>query len=464
MADILSTVLSSHYVTEFFILIKLNLSYILLCLVLAMFLAKLYSMVKRRNIYLVDFASYKPTDELKCSHEIFLEHSGLLGIFSEESLAFQRTILEKSGLGQSTYFPEAMWELPPNPCMDKARIEIETVLFGAIDEVLNKTGIKPSEIGILVVNSSLFNPTPSLCSMIINHYKLKSDIVSYNLGGMGCSAGLISVDLAKRLLQVHPDSCALVVSTENITLNWYWGNKRSMLVSNCLFRMGAGAVLLSNRTSDRSRAKYQLIHTIRTHKGNEDRGYKCAYQEEDNTGSVGVTLSKDLTSVAEEALKSNLTTLGPLVLPIAEKVKFVVNYISRKWLLMEVKPYVPDFKLAFDHFCIHAGGRGVLDKVERSLNLTEWHLEPSRMSLYRFGNTSSSSLWYELAYSEAKGRIKKGDKVCQIAFGSGFKCNSAVWHALKTVDPATLKSADRRSIKNAWIDEIDRFPVDLPKA
>jgi 3-ketoacyl-CoA synthase len=36
----------------------------------------------------------------------------------------------------------------------------------------------------------------------VNHYKLRGNILSYNLGGMGCSAGLISIDLAKDLLQV----------------------------------------------------------------------------------------------------------------------------------------------------------------------------------------------------------------------------------------------------------------------
>ena len=98
----------------------------------------------------------------------------------------------------------------------------------------------------------------------------------------------------------------------------------------------------------------------------------------------------------------------------------------------------------------------MLDELEKNLGLSEWHMEPSRMTLYRFGNTSSSSLWYELAYSEAKGRIKKGDRVWQIAFGSGFKCNSAVWHALRTINPKYEKS-------NPWIDEIDKFPVYVPK-
>lgn len=105
-----------------------------------------------------------------------------------------------------------------------------------------------------MVNCSLFNPTPSLSAMIINHFKMRSDIDSFNLGegdrppgspcrrslavfranvwaeaevcsarlhpaelaallapggpvpsagGMGCSAGMISIDLAKKMLRVR---------------------------------------------------------------------------------------------------------------------------------------------------------------------------------------------------------------------------------------------------------------------
>jgi len=54
------------------------------------------------------------------------------------------------------------------------------------------------------------------------------------------------------------------------------------------------------------------------------------------------------------------------------------------------KPYVPDFRKAFDHFCIHTGGRGIIDGLEKELKLTRPQVEPSRASLYRFGNTSST--------------------------------------------------------------------------
>ncbi|XP_049394438.1 3-ketoacyl-CoA synthase 11-like [Solanum stenotomum] len=434
---------------------KFNLVTVILCSALVVFLGTLYFMTRPRKVYLVDFSCYKPKPDVMCSKEVFMERSKQAGVFTEENLAFQKKILERSGLGQKTYFPEALLRVPAEPNMAEARKEAEMVMFGAIDELLAKTGVKAKDIGILVVNCSLFNPTPSLSAMIVNHYKLRGNVMSYNLGGMGCSAGLISIDLAKQLLQVNPNSYALVVSMENITLNWYFGNNRSMLVSNCIFRMGGAAILLSNRSSDRRRSKYQLIHTVRTHKGADDRSYGCVFQEEDEKKEIGVALSKDLMAVAGEALKTNITTLGPLVLPMSEQLLFFMTLVARKIFKMKIKPYIPDFKLAFEHFCIHAGGRAVLDELEKNLELSQWHMEPSRMTLYRFGNTSSSSLWYELAYTEAKGRIKKGDRTWQIAFGSGFKCNSAVWRALKTVNPAKEK--------NPWMDEVHEFPVEVPR-
>uniref|UniRef100_A0ACD5TDD0 Uncharacterized protein n=1 Tax=Avena sativa TaxID=4498 RepID=A0ACD5TDD0_AVESA len=436
--------------------LQYNLVSVLACSALLVAACTAYLLTRPRPVYLVDFACYKPDDARRCSRARFMDCTERLGTFTDDNVAFQRRIVERSGLGEDTYLPEAVLNLPPNPSMANARREAEMVMFGALDQLFAKTGVKPKDIGILVVNCSLFNPTPSLSAMVVNHYKLRGNIVSYNLGGMGCSAGLISVDLAKDLLQVYPNTYAVVISMENITLNWYFGNDRSMLVSNCLFRMGGAAMLLSNRRAARRRSKYQLVHTVRTHKGADDRAFGCVYQQQDDDGKTGVSLSKDLMAIAGGALKTNITTLGPLVLPVSEQLLFFATLAAKKLFNAKVKPYIPDFKLAFEHFCIHAGGRAVLDELESNLQLSEWHMEPSRMTLHRFGNTSSSSLWYELAYAEAKGRIKKGDRTWQIAFGSGFKCNSAVWRALRSINPATESG-------NPWADDIHRFPVPVPK-
>jgi 3-ketoacyl-CoA synthase len=321
--------------------------------------------------------------------------------------------------------------------MDRAREEAMTVMSGCLDELFQRTGLKPTDVDMLIVNCSLFNPTPSLTAMVINKYKMRSDIKNYNLSGMGCSAGVIAIDLAKDLMQVHKNCNCILISTENITQNWYTGNDKSMLISNTLFRMGGAAILLSNKWGDRWNAKYKLECTVRVHKAAIDKAYQAVYQREDASGKRGVALSKQLMEVAGDALKSNLTILGPMVLPWSEQIKFFLNFLYRRLELYMGKdkqkrtpPYVPDFKKAFQHFCIHAGGRAIIDGLEENLKLEQHHVEPSRATLYRYGNTSSSSIWYELMFIERSGRMKRGDKVFQIALGSGFKCNSAVWKRL----------------------------------
>ncbi|KAI3958341.1 hypothetical protein MKW98_011029 [Papaver atlanticum] len=398
------------------------------CFVLIVLCLIIYIMTRHKPVHLIDYACYHPPAHLQAPTQYYLERAKALGNLDESSFEFQRKILERSGLGEETHLPKALHCIPSQASMVTAREETEQVMFGALDNLFYSTNVNPQDIGVLVVNCTLFDPTPSLSAMIVHKYKLRSDIKSFNLGGMGCSSGVIAVDLAKNLLQFHRNTYAVVMSTENVTLSTYSGDNKSMMITNCMFRVGGAAILLSNKYVDRHRAKYKLVHIVRTHRGLDDKSFKCIYQEQDETGIVGVSLG----------LKINITTLGPLVLPIKEQLHFFITMVVKKlFRKSKMKMYIPDFKLAFDHFCIHAGGRGVIDELEKSLQLSSVHVEASRMTLQRFGNTSSSSIWYELAYIESKGRMHKDDRVWQIAFGSGFKCNSAAWVALKNVKPAS---------------------------
>lgn len=93
---------------------------------------------------------------------------------------------------------------------------------------------------------------------------------------------------------------------------------------------------------------------------------------------IDISLSKNLMAVVRDALKTNITTLVPLVLPLSEQLLFFATVVVRTLFKMKVKPYIPGFKLAFEHCCIHARGRAVLDELEKNLQLSEW---PSRMTL-----------------------------------------------------------------------------------
>ncbi|KAK9074306.1 hypothetical protein SSX86_006903 [Deinandra increscens subsp. villosa] len=436
-----------------FILTHFGLYHVLIITTLIL-VSRVYLATRSTPTYLVDFTCFKPGDHLKGTMEKLLEVSQNMGVFSQDTIYFQKRIITSSGIGDETYFPPGEHAQPPQLTWETTLEEVELVMYGVIESLFQKTRVAPQDIGILIVNCSAFNPNPSLTSMVINRYKLKPEILSYNLSGMGCSAGLISIGLAQNLLKTHPNTYAIVLSIEALTHMWYLGNDRSMLLGNCLFRMGGAAVMLSNKDRDRSRSKYELAHMIRTHGGADNNSYNSVQLREDDKGILGVSLSRKLMTVAGETLKTNITTLGPLVLPFSEQLFFLITLVKKKILKMKVKPYVPNFKFAFEHFCVHAGGRAVLSEVQKNLNLTEWDMEPSSMTLHRFGNTSSSSCWYELCYIEAKGRVSKGDRVWQIALGSGFKCNSVVWRALKSVPPGGCMG-------EAWSDCIGRYPVNV---
>eukprot|EP01113_Clastostelium_recurvatum_P001596 TRINITY_DN1064_c0_g1_i4.p1 TRINITY_DN1064_c0_g1~~TRINITY_DN1064_c0_g1_i4.p1 ORF type:complete len:504 (+),score=167.57 TRINITY_DN1064_c0_g1_i4:16-1527(+) len=419
--------------TDLYLIFTLGASLVLL----ALFIVTIYLSRRERTVYLVDFTTFRCPDDLKVSHDFFMQHTRNVGFFDEAAIDFQEKLIYKTGLGNETYLPPGIMSEPPNICMETARDEAIMVLSGCMDDLFARTGLKPEEIDILIVNCSLFNPTPSMAAMIMNKYKMRSDTLSYNLSGMGCSASVVSIDLAKHLLQVKRNSTAVVLSTENITQNWYRGSERSMLVSNTLFRVGGAAILLSNRSKDSWRAKYKLFASVRVTKACSDRAYNAVYQLEDDKMIKGVRLApgKELLAVVGDALKSNLSVLGPMVLPWSEQIKFFANYCARKLMPKKKIPmYTPDFKKAFNHFCIHAGGRAVIDGLEQNFHLTPYDVEPSRATLYRYGNTSSSSIWYELNFIELQHKVKKGEKVWQLAFGSGFKCNSAVWVALRDIN------------------------------
>ena len=50
-------------------------------------------------------------------------------------------------------------------------------------EALIFPGVSPEEFDFVVVNSSLFNPDPSHSSIVKEHFKLRSDVHCFDLGG-----------------------------------------------------------------------------------------------------------------------------------------------------------------------------------------------------------------------------------------------------------------------------------------
>ena len=148
----------------------------------------------RRSVYLVDYSCFKPISDCRIPMAMFREYMAhFMPFLDDRSIHFITRVLDTSGLGEETCLPPSLHYIPPSFGFSHARAEAELVVFSTIDDLLRKTRISPTAIDILVVNCSLFSPTPSYSDMIMSKYKLRDDIRSVHLSGMGCSAGLIAV-------------------------------------------------------------------------------------------------------------------------------------------------------------------------------------------------------------------------------------------------------------------------------
>ncbi|KAK6935937.1 FAE1/Type III polyketide synthase-like protein [Dillenia turbinata] len=409
-----------------------------------------------QDCYILDYECYKPPDDRKLNSDFcgqIIKRNQNLGL---EDYKFLLRIIVSSGLGEHTYGPRnVLAGREESPSIQDAIEEMEEFFSDSIGKLLSRSRVSASEVDVLVVNVSMLACVPSLTSRIVNRYKMRHDVRTFNLSGMGCSASLISIDAVQSIFKSRKNVVALVVASESIAPNWYSGSDRSMILANCLFRSGGCAILLTNnRALAAERAMFKLKCLVRTHHGARDEAYECCMQQEDDQGLPGFHLSKSLPKAATEAFIDNLKTIAPKILPMRELLRFtLVSYLQKRKNLNSDQTgeahgkATVNFRAGVDHFCLHAGGMAVVDGIGRSLELSDYEVEPARMTLYRWGNTSASSLWYELGYMEAKKRLKKGDRVFMISFGAGFECNSCLWEVVRDLGNA-----------NVWEDCIDKYP------
>ncbi|KAL5734833.1 hypothetical protein ACOSP7_032694 [Xanthoceras sorbifolium] len=441
-----------------------SLLYLLPLVYFIFYLCNLVFQKRNQCCYMLAYECYKATDEQDkaaggrtldtqtCAAIVFRNRNLRL----EEYRFLLKTIVN-SGIGEETYGPRNIIAgREETASLTDALWEMDDLMFTTLDRLFSRTGISPQEIDILVVNVSLFSPSPSLTARVVNRYKMRDDVKVFNLSGMGCSASLVAVDLVQQLFKTYKNKLAIVVSTESIGPNWYCGREKSMMLSNCLFRSGGCSMLLTNKNSLKSKAILKLNCSVRTHFGSNNEAYGCCIQVEDGLGYRGFRLSKCLTRSAGTALTENLQVLVPKILPIRQLLRYAIvsfyrNYTKTKSL--ESVGESLNLKTGVEHFCIHPGGRAVIDGLGKSLGLSDYDLEPARMALHRFGNTSAGGLWYVLGYMEAKKRLKKGDRILMISLGAGFKCNNCVWEVMN------MKHNLEEENANVWKDCIDRYPL-----
>ena len=201
------------------------------------------------------------------------------------------------------------------------------------------------------------------------------------VGFMGCYAAVSALRTAYHIVRSEPAARVLAVTVELCTLHLQERQQLEPLLAMLQFSDGAAAALLTAEPGG-----LELGHLFS--RALEDSAALIQWK----IGDTGfeMTLSGEVPGRIQHALADD----------------GVRTALYNGWGPEQV-----------DSWAVHAGGRSILDAVEKGLELPQGALFASRDVLARFGNMSSSTLMFVL--SELIGRPDTGKGVA-LAFGPGL--------------------------------------------
>ena len=201
------------------------------------------------------------------------------------------------------------------------------------------------------------------------------------VGFMGCYAAVSALRTAYHIVRSEPQAKVLVVTVELCTLHLQETQQLEPLLAMLQFSDGAAAALVSGEPEG-----LEMSHL-----------FSCALEHSAELiqwkiGDTGfeMTLSGEVPNRIGHALEN-------------EKVR---ARLYNGWGPDEI-----------DSWAVHAGGRSILDAVERGLELPQGALFASRDVLARYGNMSSSTLMFVLETLIDQPDVRRG---VAIAFGPGL--------------------------------------------
>ncbi len=284
------------------------------------------------------------------------------------------------------FFPKN-WLMEPFPStqarMAVYRREAPILAVAAAEKVLAETGIPKAAVRHLVVTTCTGFYAPGLDWALATSLGLEAE--RYQLGFMGCYAGLSGLKLAERLCAADPDAVVLQVSVELCTLHFQKRPNLELWLGHLLFADGAAAVLYGGA----SWAKQSRAQIIRTASG------------------IGGPADQMTWGIGDHGFEMYLGR------GVASAVGALAPDFAQKLLSRPAE--------AVDR-AIHPGGPAIVAAFVDALHLPEDAAAPALAVLRDHGNLSSATLFFVLEQV-----LAAGDKdIAAVAFGPGLTLEGAL--------------------------------------
>ena len=192
--------------------------------------------------------------------------------------------------------------------------------------------------------------------------------------------------LADAFCKADSKAKVLVVCTELCTLHFQKKPSIDNITSSMLFSDGAAAILI---TGDKNASGWQIDHfySSLSPKGRADMAWELSSEGFQMTlsGYIADLIEEDFAELVNDALQS--------------------AQIERKEI---------------QHWCVHPGGKRILEAVHSSLGFTNGQLQASYDVLRNYGNMSSATVLFVLDKIINDGNYSTGEKLFGAAFGPGL--------------------------------------------
>ncbi len=276
-------------------------------------------------------------------------------------------------------------------------------------KALRAAGLVPRDIGAVVVSTCTGYVCPGLSGHVVERLGLRADVQAYDLVGQGCAAALPNLQLGRSLLGASAggDGDAvdhvLSICVEVSSAAMYLDNDPGVLISACLFGDGAGAAVLSREPgrgagdgSERAAGAGRRIEWI------------------DSTSLIEPSQRKALMFEHKAGMLRNILT--------REVPALAADYAQR--VLQTVLGRAGMHSGDIAAWIMHAGGRDVLQALEKRFELDRDAFRYSAAMLREYGNLSSAFVYFVLEAALADDA--PGGWWWLSSFGAGFSCHGAL--------------------------------------
>jgi alkylresorcinol/alkylpyrone synthase/polyketide synthase Type III len=271
----------------------------------------------------------------------------------------------------------------------KGSIELGTL---ATKKCLSQLDIDISGIDHIVCTTSTGFLLPAVSAHLVKALNLRKDTKRLDLVGMGCCAGMNSLQCATSLAVANPGKNVLLVCVEICSAAYVNDDTIQTAVVNSLFGDGGAALLITTDEGSRHTNGVKVIgYESRTFVDHIDALKYDLFENDEN--KLNLVLSKELPYI--------------IGLNIEDIVYGLLNKHGLK-------------KRDITHWVVHAGGRKVLESIKYNLGLTNHDIRHTMDVHEYYGNMSSCCVIFTLEALQKEGVVKKGDLGVMIAMGPGM--------------------------------------------